>query len=134
MTDFSTIVKAIFEKKNTYTYINDKEKEMFFFPFNRYMARALPDNAEALNKNGIDTAEAMNLWFNYAQRTTLIPTWFYPKIKKNKKSNSVLDNYIELDSMDKYIIENFYSDEIDKEIKRIDDNEKSIHVKKLKRK
>lgn len=134
MTDFSSIVRAIFERKHLYTNIEEKDKEKLFFPLNRYMARALPYNADALNKNGIDGALAMDIWYNYAQRTTLTPQWFYPKSKKTKQEKNYTDTIQDLDDMDKYILEKFYSKEIEELIIRDKELEKDVVVKKLKRK
>ncbi|SRR6266403_361980 len=134
MIDFSSLTKAIFEKKHLYYNIDEKDKEMLFFPLNRYMGRALPHNAEALNKNGIDGALAMDIWFNYAQRTTLTPDWYYPRVKKSKQEKSYLDSMKDIDDIDKYILENFYQKEIDYKIEREKEIEKNIVTKKLKRK
>lgn len=133
MIDFSTLTKAIFERKRLYFSIDDKDKEKLFFPLNRYMARALPNNAEALNKNGIDGMLAMDIWYNYAKNTTRIPDWYYPKSRKSKSEKNYLDS-MDIDDIDKFILNNFYSDKVDAEISRDKELENDISIKKLKRK
>ena len=120
MSDFSIVVNSIFNNKKLYNNIDDNEKEKFFFIFNRYMARAHPYNAEALNKNGIDTLLALDIWNRFSEKTTQIPKWFYPSIKKKELSDN--------SNIDKLILQ-YYPEEL-----IVKEEEKNNILKKIKNK
>ena len=130
--DFTTVVKAIFKDKQVYSQIPEGEKERMFFPFNRYMARAVPFNADALNLKGLDSLLGLDIWNNYARRTLLVPNWFYPKFKKEKKKSDSF-RADDLDEMDLLLLRTYYPTELaqmEAENQRL---EKSVEVKKIKK-
>lgn len=132
MIDFGTFTKILFKKKKDYQYLTDKDKERLFFIFNRYMTRAFPANSDALNLKGIDGALAVDLWFNYCQKTLDIPHWFYPRTKKSK---SISTGNSDLDEMDHIILNTFFTEKLqENKDEKIETGAISVKKKKTKKK
>lgn len=129
--EFNQITRIIFQNKKSYDTISPDEKEKLFFIFNRTIARGLPIASEFLNNKNIDTALAMDIWFNNAKNITKIPEWFSPnwtKLKKNKEE-SLLKKY---DAMDKVLL-SYYPDAIEAE-KQKKETEKEDIIQTIKKK
>jgi hypothetical protein len=130
--DLTTLAKIIFKDKKNYRYLTDKDKKDLFFIFNRYMARAVPVNSDAMNINGIDGALAIDAWNKYCERAMGIPDWFYPRVKAPKTTKAD-----DMDDMDKLILNQFFSEEVNADMERQKEEAKKkeqIVVKKMKRK
>lgn len=126
--DLSNFVKIIFKDKKNYQNLDDKDKEKFFFIFNRMMARATPVNADALNKRGIDLSLASDIWFDYCQSLIDTPNWFWSRAKKNKEEK--IDILEGLTDQEKRILKTHYTEDIKKEEEKL--NTDTITVKKVK--
>jgi hypothetical protein len=112
MTNLSEFVKILFKNKRDYPYLEHPEKEAQFFIFNRFMARRYPENANILNRRGIDKSFAADIWFDYHRSYTAIPTWFYPRPgrKTAEKKTTAIEG---LDDMDMLILHTGFKQELD---------------------
>ncbi len=130
--ELNQLTRILFQDKQSYEHIDPIEKERLFFIFNRIITRGIVNTADALNRKGIDTSLAMDVWFNYAKNTTKTPTWFsinWGKLKKGK-DESVLKKY---DYIDKWILSH-YPEAIEQEKQRISfEKEDVIEIKKNKK-
>lgn len=129
--ELEQLQRILFQDKQNYQHINPVEKERLFFIFNRIITRGIPNTADALNRKGIDTSLAMDVWFNYAKNAPKTPLWFKPNWAKLKKSKdeTVLKKYSDVD---KWILSH-YPEAIEEEKQRIAfEKEDVIEVKKKK--
>jgi len=78
------IWKCMFQERNKWKYVSDKQKEKWFFIINRNMAKKYPEKAQLLNLKSIDKATSMDLWFHF-MKTQPYPTWFWSKSPKQEK-------------------------------------------------
>ena len=78
------IWKCMFQERNKWKYVSDKQKEKWFFIINRNMAKKYPQKAQLLNLKTIDKATAMDLWFHF-MKTQTYPDWFWSKSPKQEK-------------------------------------------------
>jgi hypothetical protein len=83
--DLKTFVNALFVNKRAWAQISDKEKESYFFIFNRYMAKRHPLSAQKFNRKGVDKASAMDVWFETFKRDIRVPAWFWAGGKQLRK-------------------------------------------------
>lgn len=124
--ELNQISRIIFQDKNNYKHIDDKEKERLFFIFNQLISRGIPKNADNLNKKGILKDLALDVWFDFSNKTTKVPDWFFPNWSKIKmKSKLRIDE--KYDDVDKWILSHYENIIVDKP-------EEIIEVKKLKKK
>jgi len=83
MANMSEIAKAMFQYRNQWETISDKDKEMNAFIFNRYFSKNYPEKAAQLNTKGCDKVTIMNLWFHF-MKTESYPGWFWKGSTKRK--------------------------------------------------
>jgi hypothetical protein len=74
----------MFQERNKWKYVSDKQKEKWFFIINRNMVKKYPQKAQLLNLKTIDKATAMDLWFHF-MKTQPYPDWFWSKSPKPEK-------------------------------------------------
>jgi hypothetical protein len=125
--ELNQLSRIIFQDKKSYNHIDPEEKEKLFFIFNRVISRGLPQYAELINRKGIDKALALDIWFEYAKNTNMVPKWYTPNWGKLKmgKNESALKKY---DDVDKWILSH-YPEAIEAEKERIEkEKEDSIEV------
>ena len=67
--DYKTFLKTFFTNKKAFESFTDLEKEKFFFIFNKYVAKAYPNNAEAYNKKSINKSLAIDILFEFFYNT-----------------------------------------------------------------
>lgn len=126
--DFIQIVNVIFENKNKYQEISDKEKSDGFFMINKkfLMNSDLLNICNSFNIKNVDRASAIDLYYLYFKNKHNIPGWYwkkspYTKIKKAKKlsksDKELIINEFKLTEQDfDFLIKN-YKDDIDYELK-----------------
>lgn len=128
--NFKDIVDIVFIKKQNWINVSNKDKETYFFIFNRYMSKKFPIKAHFFNKPNIDKATAMDIWFMSLQNERRVPYWFWKGNTKKKQPQTkdwklVYDYYEgELSINDILLLEEFDINELKKEIKEIKKFEK----------
>ena len=85
------ISKTIFQNREQWEYVTDKQKEEFFFIFNRMFSKLYHKESQLLNLKNIDKISGMNLWY-YFMKDKPYPKWFWSKQEK-KKSDIVEKDY-----------------------------------------
>lgn len=115
MADLRLVANAMFNKKDEWINIPDKEKEECFFIFNRYFSKVYPEKSYFLNSKSINKPLAMDMWYNYMLKQPY-PRWFWSKggaKEKSKVSNpdfKLLLKNLKIKEFDlKYLIDNYYS-------------------------
>lgn len=116
------IFNAMCKNTNTWKYVTSKQKEEFFFIFNRYFSKKYPDKAQLLNTKSIDKVMAMELWYHFIKDEPY-PRWFWSKGEKSEKAEIAPKDYksllrlllIKNEDLD-YLIKN-HSDFIKEELK-----------------
>ncbi len=125
--ELNQLSRIVFQDKYNYKHISPEEKEKLMFIFNRVIARGLPHYAELINKKGIDKSLALDIWFDYAKNTNMVPKWYTPNWGRLKmvKDEKVLEKY---DDVDKWILSH-YPEAIEAEKERREaDKEDTIEV------
>ena len=132
--DLNSYIRVVFQDKQTFKLLDEKEKESYFFMFNRLMGRLKPFNSDAFNIGNIDKTLATEAWFRYCKAFSSTPQTMKINWAKYKKSpkNTELKNY---DSIDQKILS--YYPYLNNELKEIDllkeDDIKEIKIKKKKK-
>jgi hypothetical protein len=116
------ISNIIFKDRSKWSEVTDEEKADFFFIFNRYFSKRYPNLAQLINLTGTSPVIGMNLWFNF-MKDKPYPQWFWSKSNSTEKSEK---NWEKLGIReDEYqIIEKFYSDELESELKWLKESQK----------
>ena len=121
--DFKGIVNIFFFAKNDWHTVTDKDKEDFFFIFNRYMAKKYPKEAQFFNKRNVDKATAMDIWFLKLKKENRVPYWFWTGATKKKdpgiKDWQIIQSFWKMGLNDIYLLCELFPDEVKAEIKRI---------------
>lgn len=86
MANLKIVADAIFTNKVKWEDINDEEKELSFFVFNRYFSKKYPHLSQLLNLKTIDKLAAMDLWYYYF-RNKPYPQWLWSKSDSKEKSD-----------------------------------------------
>jgi hypothetical protein len=81
MAELIDVANAMFKNKNKWSEIQKKDKERFFFIFNRYFSRMYPNNSHLLNLKNVNKSIAMDIWYNFMLDKPY-PKWFWAKSKK----------------------------------------------------
>lgn len=81
------LVRIMFSSHSEYETITKKEKEDFFFIFNRQMSRKLPEHAERFNHRRVNKEIAMDTWLIFIHHlqnsgdrdfpNNRMPKWFW---------------------------------------------------------
>lgn len=121
--NFKEIVDTIFYKKRDWEYVEDETKESIFFIFNRYMAKKYPRQAQFFNKRDVDKATAMDIWFQFLQKETRVPFWFWKGSTKKKVPKipdyELLQEFHKMNINDIYFLYEMFPKETKAEIKRL---------------
>jgi hypothetical protein len=121
--NFKDIVDIIFYKKRDWTLVEDKDKESVFFIFNRYMAKKYPKQAQFFNKRDVDKSTAMDIWFQFLQKETSVPFWFWKGSTKKKipkiDNYELLQDFYKMNINDIYFLYQMFPKETKEEIKRL---------------
>ena len=120
---FKEITDIIFTRKQQWEYVTSAEKTEFFFIFNRFMSKKYPKQANFFNEKTLDTATAMDIWFNFLSTEIRTPFWFWkgPTVKKQPhiKGWKLIQEYYESSIEDIYYWCEMFPDDVKSEIKRI---------------
>lgn len=130
--DFTQIVDFIFKNRNNYSKLTDEDKKKFFFIINRKFSCQFPHQANFLNSKFIDKDSALDVWFNYLNKMTNIPSWYWTKYEKEKKHNKFSNKDIEIfkkynehfNERDLEYILKYFEEEVKEEIKILKKYEK----------
>lgn len=121
--DFKSIVNIIFNNKNKWHLVTDKDKEDVFFIFNRFMSKQYPLQSNFFNKKKIDKITAMDIWYNFLSSINKTPYWFWkgPTKKKAPKNKDwkLLQDYYKCSIEDIYYWIELFPKEVNKKIKQI---------------
>jgi hypothetical protein len=120
-----TISKIIFGDRSKWNQITDKDKEKFFFVFNRYFSKKYPDLSILLNDKTQDKSMGMDLIFNFFKNKPY-PDWFWNSQKTSNGSKVGPDSFLEeiminldLGKEEVLFLEKYYPDQIKQEISYI---------------
>lgn len=120
---FKDIVDIMFYNKRNYVELSDIDKQSMFFIFNRYMAKKYPKQAQFFNNHTMDKATCMDIWFQFLQKETRVPHWFWKgptKVKTPKIPDyQLLQEFHNLSIKDIYLLYELYPTELKQEIKRL---------------
>jgi hypothetical protein len=117
------VSKCIFQNREHWQYVTDKQKKDFFFIFNRYLSKRYPYLAQMLNDKLFDEISGMNLIYAFFTNKPY-PKWFWSKSEKKSEktlfSNSEIVSLqarldINKDELD--ILLMYHLDEVKEEIK-----------------
>lgn len=91
------ISKAIFQNKEHWKFVTDKQKEDMFFLFNRNFSKEYPEFSQLLNSKSIDKVSAMDSWY-FFMKDKQYPSFFWKKEEKEKKLNTkeISESYFNL--------------------------------------
>lgn len=120
-----SIFKVFFKDRQNWRFVTDKQKQDYFFIFNRYLSKKYLKQAKLLNNKNIDKVSAMNIWFNFLKNEPY-PNWFWSKsTEKKEKEILTKSEYNELlktfniKSYDMDFLINEHPDFIKEEVDRI---------------
>jgi hypothetical protein len=85
--DLSAIVNSIFNDRNLYKEVSNKEKENSFFIINRFLLKKYPNFSIKFNYKNIDKSLALDLLFLKIPKDKWYNSWFWYKKGKKFKSN-----------------------------------------------
>jgi hypothetical protein len=128
--NLSQTVNALFKFKKQWPDIHPESKEGAFFILNQFLAKDEPLNAEHLNNRGISAIVGTEIWNLHHRQTIKIPYWFWkkPTIKKVDKE---LQQY---DTIDRYILKNYYQHDIEQDIQKQEELKNSHQTRRIKKK
>lgn len=75
-------IQIMFTNSKEFEKIRKEIKASHLFMIQRFMSIKFPSNANMFNQQGINAAEVINTWQNYAIKQGSIPNWIYTKTKK----------------------------------------------------
>jgi hypothetical protein len=129
--DFTHIVDFIFKNRNNYYKLTDEDKKKFFFIINRKFAAKYPLQADFFNSKFIDKDSALDVWYNYFNKMSNIPSWYWTKtekIKNNKFTNKEVELFKKYNEYfsdkDLDFIFKYFEDEVRDELKILKKYEK----------
>ena len=86
------LVKVMFTNPKKYSDIKNSDKAKNHFMINRFMAINYPEQAQVVNKNGINGIGVIDTWQFITSRFKKVPGWIYTKTKKTKKQENEESN------------------------------------------
>lgn len=121
MAELIDVANAMFRNKTEWVKITDKQKDEFFFIFNRYFCKKYPEKSQLLNLKNIDKVASMNLWY-YFMLNKSYPNWFWSKSEKEKlilppKDIKLLLRKLRIKDIDLYYLIDNHFDFIEEELK-----------------
>ena len=89
------LVRVMFTNPKKYSEVKNSDKAKNHFMINRFMAINWPQQAQLLNRNGINGIGVIDTWQFLTSRFKRVPGWIYTKTKKTKKQESLEFKYSE---------------------------------------
>jgi len=89
------LVRVMFTNPKKYSEIKNSDKAKNHFMMNRFMAINFPEQAQILNKNGINGIGVLDTWQFITSKFKRVPGWIYTKTKKTKKQQALEYKYSE---------------------------------------
>ena len=89
------LVRTMFTNPKKYKELKNHDKAKNQFMINRFMAIQWPEQAQLLNRNGINGIGVIDTWQFITSRFKKVPGWIYTKTKKTKKQESLEFKYSE---------------------------------------
>jgi hypothetical protein len=77
------VTNAMFKDKKNWNWVNDEQKNDFFFIINRLLAKRFPEKAQLLNLKSIDKVSGLDLWYHF-MKDKPYPSWIWSKSEKEK--------------------------------------------------
>lgn len=78
------LVRVMFTDPKKYREVKNSDKAKNQFMINRFMAINFPEQAQLLNRNGINGIGVIDTWQFVTSRFKKVPGWIYTKTKKTK--------------------------------------------------
>jgi hypothetical protein len=78
------LVRVMFADPKKYKEVKNNDKAKNQFMINRFMAINFPEQAQLLNRNGINGIGVIDTWQFVTSRFKKVPGWIYTKTKKTK--------------------------------------------------
>jgi len=78
------LVRVMFTDPKKYKEVKNNDKAKNQFMINRFMAINFPEQAQLLNRNGINGIGVIDTWQFVTSRFKKVPGWIYTKTKKTK--------------------------------------------------
>lgn len=112
------ITNCLFKDKNNWQFVTEVQKEQFFFPINRLLAKRYPFQAQKLNNKSSNKAAALDTWFAFFLDKPY-PSWMWSKSEKKAKEETYENLMQEYDihPNDFLLIKELFPDTIEEEIK-----------------
>jgi len=77
------VTNAMFKDKKNWNWVNDEQKNDFFFIINRLLAKRFPEKSQLLNLKSIDKVSGLDLWYHF-MKDKAYPNWIWSKSEKEK--------------------------------------------------
>jgi len=77
------VTNAMFKDKKNWNWVNDEQKNDFFFIINRLLAKRFTEKSQLLNLKSIDKVSGLDLWYHF-MKDKPYPTWIWSKSEKEK--------------------------------------------------
>ena len=77
------VTNAMFKDKKNWNWVNDEQKNDFFFIINRLLAKRFPEKSQLLNLKSIDKVSGLDLWYHF-MKDKPYPNWIWSKSEKKK--------------------------------------------------
>jgi hypothetical protein len=89
------LVRVMFTNPKKYSEIKNSDKAKNHFMIQRFMAINFPEQAQLLNRNGINGIGVIDTWQFITSRFKRVPGWIYTKTKKTKAQQAKEFKYSE---------------------------------------
>ena len=89
------LVRVMFTDPKKYKEVKNNDKAKNQFMINRFMAINFPEQAQLLNRNGINGIGIIDTWQFVTSRFKRVPGWIYTKTKKTKAQEKLEFKYSE---------------------------------------
>tara|TARA_R100000005_G_C4989203_1_gene196938 strand:+ start:1049 stop:1468 length:420 start_codon:yes stop_codon:yes gene_type:complete len=89
------LVRVMFTNPTKYKEVKNHDKAKNHFMINRFMAINWPQQAQLLNRNGINGIGVIDTWQFLTSRFKRVPGWIYTKTKKTKAQEKLEYKYSE---------------------------------------
>lgn len=126
------ISKCMFQTRQNWKFVTEEQKQTFFFIFNRYFSKRVPELSQLLNDKTINKVLAMDLWFHFMEGQPY-PNWFWSKSEKpqstgdySEKEINLLLSKFNLKFEELELLLKYYPDEVKEELKYQKDIEKKL--------
>lgn len=117
------ISNIMFKDRQKWSEVTDEEKGDFLFIFSRLFSKRYPELAQFINTTGTNPVVGMDLWFHFMKGKPY-PQWFWSKSAQSEKSEKTWEK-LGLREDEFEIIEKFYPEELEAELKWLKDLQKN---------